>query len=75
MNKIKRTLFINKCHLYLWIGKWYTKFIQVFGCSLKCTPQQRREQKRMVIQVKHYNKDIIGPGQRYRSVVLGGRRF
>ena len=73
--KMKRKLFIYRCYLLLWLGKWYAKFKQTFGTNFYTTPQEKRERGRIIKQAIHYNKHIVKPGSRCRSVVLAGRRY
>lgn len=61
MTKLRRKLFV----------KWSR-----FKLSLCFMYRQRREQKRMLTQARHYNCMVAQRGHGvYRSVVLNGRRY
>lgn len=72
---MKRKLFLYRCYLLLWLGYWWTKYKRAYGPDLfYTTPQEKRKRNRMIKQAIHYNRYIVKPGGRYRSIVLAGRR-
>lgn len=72
---MNRKLFICKCYFLLWLNECYVYLKQRFGVGFYTTTQEKREQNRIIKQAIHYNRYIIKPGNRYRSVVLSGRRY
>lgn len=73
---MKRKLFVYRRYFLLWLGKWCVKLKQKLAySSFEMTPQAIKEQRRMIKQGIHYNKHIVKPAGRYRSVVLMGRRY
>ena len=68
-------LFMRKCYFLLWLDKCCVYLKQKFGTGFYTTAQKNREQNRIIKQAIYYNKHIIKPGNRYRSVVLAGRRY
>lgn len=72
---MKRKLFIYRCYFLFWLNKCWIYLKQILRPAFYTTIQENREQNRMIKQTTHYNKHIVKPGDRYKSVVLGGRRY
>lgn len=76
ITKIKRESFVYWCHSLLWLGYIWVTFKQKYGAgNFYTTPQEKRENNRIIKQAIHYNKHIVKPDGTCRSVVLAGRRF